>query len=754
MDGSVNTNPFAISPLTQFPFESGVDEVYPININTGNSRIEVETKAGTLAGQWQPFVHTDLRLSYTRTERKSESFSRFARFSADGWYIPVPINDLGGEVRGAWVWEDALTVFGLSPGLLGGIFQEIDSNEINDVTDVLSFQGETNLGPWDFNYRISRSTGERDALDRGWSFSATGNVPGFNFFDFTADQLDPDVFANLVGGRAVSAFAPVRPGDSGLQLPLLSSAGFDLLSDPASYSVGPFSSISERSTPGENTRESFALSTRRSFLQSPLQYLEAGLEYEASRFDFVSGDTTIYRSADGSPISLSQLGIDVFRGDNLSAIGLSDGFLTPTAEDLERLFRSLGDLSSGSDALLERRILSSVGIADPGTFTDEEELALYLQGRVDLGDFEIIGGLRYSRVDVEARTLTTPSLTLEDGTSPPDFSEQFRALVDNEGTQTSLLPRVAINWRPSDNFIVRGGYFQSVARPRIRDLSARQVPSLDLRPQFGINGDQPQLLLNQGNPDLKPSVTHSFDLSAAVYDENAGIIELSLFYKNIEDFIEFTSNATSDSLDGVVLPDDPRFQNLPDNIFIRVTKPTNNDEAAEIYGVEVSAERQFVQLPGIWSGLGVFANYTYSESEKFFVFNNVLDPISNEFIDVEISGIPFDQSPKHSGTVALTYNQYGIDASIAYSAQSERLQFFQGYGLSRYNDEDDTLDLRIEYQFDAWNGTWRVFVAGQDLLKGSEDPDTLTYIGDSAKYYTSGTFFGGRTFIAGLSVTF
>ena len=69
------------------------------------------------------------------------------------------------------------------------------------------------------------------------------------------------------------------------------------------------------------------------------------------------------------------------------------------------------------------------------------------------------------------------------------------------------------------------------------------------------------------------------------------------------------------------------------------------------------------------------------------------------------------------------------------------------------DDSDDSLDARFEYQFDRWNGTWRVFVAGLDLLKGTEDPDTLGYLGES-KYYNSGTYFGGRSIAVGFSSVF
>ena len=748
-DGSVITSQFSLDPRLSFPFEPGVDEFYQGNLDSSVNDVNTETVAGTLTAQWHPFDHTDLRLSYTRTEQTIDTSRRAGSFLATAAYSPLPIDELGGDVRGAYVWEDAFF-----PGRLLGYNQRIATENDQIETDVFSLQGETNIGLWDFAYRISRSNGSQDRLARSWGFRVTGNAFGGFFTDAPDEFLAPEAFNNTIDGRIVSPFSPIAPGDSGLQLPMLSQAGFDFFNEPANYSVGPFDGLDVVNQPGENKRTSAAFSPRYNFSDSAVKYLEVGVEYEKSRFDFLAASGTRFVPLSAATLSLSELGITEFRGGNLDAVGINSGFLSATEGQLQQLFANLHALSSGPTAILEPLELSNRTFADEGTFTDEEELAAYVQGRIDIGDLEIIGGVRFTQVDVAARILTTPTLILLDGTPDPNIADQFRDLVDDKATQSDFLPRVLVNYRPTDNLVVRGGYFQSVARPLLENLSARQSLTLDLRPVYGPNGDQPQLTVRKGNPNLRPAKTHSFDLSIARYDDNAGVLQASVFYKNIEDFLEFTSNSSSGALDDVILPDDPNFQNLPSNLFLDLSQPINNDEPAEIWGVELNVQQQFLNLPGIWSGLGAFANYTYTDSEKFFVFNNVIDPISGELVDVEVSGVPFDQSPKHSGTIALTYNHNGVDALLSYSAQSERLRRFEGYGLSQYNDEDDTLDFRIEYQLDAWGGNWRVFAAGQDLLKGSKDPDSLSYLGDSAKYYTRGTFLGGRTFIVGFSGTY
>ena len=743
-DGSVVRSRRSLDPRLHFPFEDGVDDVYPRNLRGFINDVNTETVAGTLAAQWQPFNHTDWRLSYTRTEQDVDSTRRRLSFSQSSRYLPLPIDELG-EVRGAYVWEGSRGEG--QPNLPISATRTAEANFVTNVTDVLSFQGKTELNQWTFDYRLSRSDGTTD--DLGYQFSYRLN--GASTVDLPREFLAPEVLETTVDGRLVSLFAPRHPNDDSYVLPRLNEAGFAFFNDTSNYGFNTADEIDFNPSSGENTRDSAFLSIRRDFRSPNLRYLELGVEYEASRFD-----TSLPTRIDYVPVSnltLADLGIDTFEGDILSSVGIGTGFLSVSDADFHSLLGRLGTLSSGPNPLLNAVESPTTGFSSEGAFTDEDELAVYLQGRIDIGNIEIVGGLRYSEVDVFARQFSSPALIREDGTFDFDFLERNRTLVDQRASQSEYLPRLTVNYRPSENVVVRAGYFQSVARPRISDLSGRQVPSLDLRTRYGPNGDQPRLLVRQGNPDLRPAVTHSYDLSFELYDDSAGVLGVSVFYKDIQDFIEFTSNTVTNSLDGIVLPDIPVLQNLPENVFVEVRQPTNNDESAEIYGIELNVERQFVGLPGAWSGLGIYANYTYTDSEKFFVFDNFFDPVAGDFVDIEVAGVPFDQSPQKSGTFAITYNKYGIDASIAYTAQSERLAGFGANNLSGYNDSDDSLDARFEYQFDRWNGTWRVFVAGLDLLKGAEDPDTLSYRGEP-KYYNSGTYFGGRSIAVGFSSVF
>ena len=745
-DGTVLTWLGGISPTTRFPFEEGVDEVYPYSMSSALNDTDTEILAGTLSAQWQLFEHTDWRLSYTRTEQETESTNRSTNLNISSLYRPLPIGELDGETRGAYVWEAVLgpdrnvldtTVTGAAEAGFG-----------DNITDVMSFQGTTNIQKWEFDYRLSRSTGSQESVSYEMRYGLLGGA-----LDMSRAFVSPAALGNTIDGRLVSLFAPRQPGDRSYVLPLLNGAGFDFFNDTSNFGFTDSSRLDVNFVDGENERQSSAFSMRRSFSDSILTYLELGGELEATRFTFNTPNGLNYSATDD--LSLAELGIDAFRGNLLADVGLDTGFFTVADEDFTGLIDRLETLSSGPDPILTSAVFSTAAFSSAEAFTDEQETALYLQGRLDIGNLEVIGGVRRTAVEVDARYLSGAGFIDADGNFDFEFLRDSLELVDESASEAAWLPRIVVNYRPQDNLVIRGGYYQTVSRPRIQDLSTRASVVLDLRRFFGPSGDRPVLRVRKGNADLRPSVTHSYDLSAALYDNNVGVLQASVFYKTIDDFVEFVSNATSDSLAGVTLPDNWRFQDLPDDIFVSVTSPTNNDEAADIWGFELNVERRFVNLPGAWSGLGMYANYTYTDSEKFFVFDNVFDPSTGEFIDVEVSGVPFDQSPQHSGTFAITYNKHGIDGSIAYTAQSERLNRFSGRGLSFYQDEDETLDARIEYQFSRIGGDWRIFAAGIDLLKSSEDPDTLSYQGDaSRKYFTDATFFGGRTFSVGVSGTF
>jgi len=215
--------------------------------------------------------------------------------------------------------------------------------------------------------------------------------------------------------------------------------------------------------------------------------------------------------------------------------------------------------------------------------------------------------------------------------------------------------------------------------------------------------------------------------------------------------------------DGVELPDDPRFQNLPSDIFISVSYPINNPDPATIWGVEAAVERRLDFLPGVLSGLGVYANYTYTHSKKTETQTWSTSPIYDNGVLVGREAInysyrtSFNQSPEHSGTAGLTYSSKAIDASLYYTMQARRKVANQAFNLDIYDEAVSSLDFRADYRFNLAGADLKLSVEGLNLLKGPSDASIERSVGGVAgtpKYYTSGRYFGGRSFAIGLSATF
>ena len=127
------------------------------------------------------------------------------------------------------------------------------------------------------------------------------------------------------------------------------------------------------------------------------------------------------------------------------------------------------------------------------------------------------------------------------------------------------------------------------------------------------------------------------------------------------------------------------------------------------------------------------------------------DPNDNLY---EFSGVPYSQSPKHSGTVALTYNKHDIDATLSYGFQSRALSSFYPRGLSYYAEAARTLDFRAEYYLRPGVGRYRLYVEGSNLLRGTGSPDVAYTLGDGPRFFSSATYLGGRIIKIGASATF
>ncbi|NND46000.1 MAG: TonB-dependent receptor [Xanthomonadales bacterium] len=144
---------------------------------------------------------------------------------------------------------------------------------------------------------------------------------------------------------------------------------------------------------------------------------------------------------------------------------------------------------------------------------------------------DIVAGLRYESSDTESVSLYAPTniirwdmiaglIGVNDGTGPID--------APRYGSNSLLLPSVAMSLALDDNQVVRFSASKTMARPDLFALSSRiDIGSRDFF----------QLTAQAGNPDLDPLQSTNIDLSYENYYREGSYFAVNLFHKDIKDFI-------------------------------------------------------------------------------------------------------------------------------------------------------------------------------------------------------------------------
>ena len=761
-----------IDPRTQFPFDGAVGSIYPTSVIASQGSIDQETLSLIGALQKDFSGHTDLRFDVVYTQQETTSYSAVTQPSGVARvYDNAPVNALGGMIRPVLVGEDVARnnddfLFGeitfrdfYGDGILGSVFRSGSLQpDQEQSTLVISGEGTSAFDQYQFDYGLGYSRSE-DMAPVSHNYRVGTQVGGATGI-FGLSSLGPRSFlsgealANATSdGRIISIFPAYQSvSDGQFIVPLLSAEGFDFYNTidnlPLSYSTE-----GAQESQGEEWNANFH--ARRDFNTGIVKYASVGLDYSSTEFTS-PGDiggfelgTSSFRGA--TDIGTSNLGF-IFGDGILASVGALGDFDAVTRG-------SFASFVGNVDQLLEQGLLVSSFVAEPNPEkrreTSEERIAGFVEAQANFGRLELIGGVRVDRIEVGATFFNSPDVFDVDGTRIVD-SDDFGELLTDSATQTDVLPRILANYRFSEELIARVGYYTTVSRPQIQNLTQQQLLSLNLNPLSSSTGDRPTLGVFRGNPDLEPATTHNFNFDVEWYTDDIGAIKVAAFYKKIENPLasNFEQGGLELLADDIVLPDIEAFNNLS-AVEVIVRQPVNGDDDNEVWGLEIAAERQLGFLPGVFSGLGLYANYAYVDSSSTQRLSVPFSVDPSGF--VEVSDVPFEGSPRHQGTIGPTFTGHRFEASLFYTAQSRRFASTGSYGFDNYDESVSTLDFQAIYNLALKGTDLRFVVRGEDLLSDTDDPFLQTSIGGDygvPEYSTGGTYFGGRSIFVGVGVTF
>ena len=198
---------------------------------------------------------------------------------------------------------------------------------------------------------------------------------------------------------------------------------------------------------------------------------------------------------------------------------------------------------------------------------------------------------------------------------------------------TRVLPslNLILNLDPEDVNQLRFGLSRAMSRAPLDVMNAAHVVSVD------PNGVNPTTV-SGGNPRLLPMMADQVDLSLQRYFGKGSLVSVGAFYKKISDYIGISSVAGS-------------FNGKPAFYTSQV-----NRDGGHVQGIELIYQQAFTSLPAPWNGLGMAANYTYTDSN----IKENGDRSGASFKPIDTNGLM-----KSNGGLTLWYERHGFEARLA-----------------------------------------------------------------------------------------
>lgn len=231
---------------------------------------------------------------------------------------------------------------------------------------------------------------------------------------------------------------------------------------------------------------------------------------------------------------------------------------------------------------------------------------------------------------------------------------------------SDVLP--STNWTLSltEDQLIRIGAAKTMARAPVNMMS----PSLNLNEDlYGANPGQS----TSGNPTLEPFRADQADIAYEWYYSDNSLFAVNLFYKDLESYITRSAEAEVITRNGTEYT---------------VSRPTNGS-GGYIRGYELLWQQAFDFLPSPFDGLGIYANYSYNESNV-----EQAVPLHSSF-KAPLTGLSEDVA-----NFTLWYYYNGFEARTSYSYRSEfQRDINLVKGEEGINGAEGYWDLNISYSF-------------------------------------------------------
>lgn len=347
----------------------------------------------------------------------------------------------------------------------------------------------------------------------------------------------------------------------------------------------------------------------------------------------------------------------------------------------------------------------------------------YVMGNVAIGKLTVLGGVRVERTEVEGngalQYLSPEERARRAAWVGPVTNDELRrrtiaeysGRVKRTGEYQQVFPGLHFKYQLMPNVQTRLSYSTNIGRPSIGQLIPRTT----------VNDENKTI--STSNPSLRPQLADNFDASVEYYFEPVGMLSAGVFLKEIKQFI-FTQG-------GVIVPGGN--ENGFGGEYAGYTLTTQyNGGSARIRGFELAYQQQFTFLPGIWSGLGVFANYSRNETYGNYGGATATTQVAGFIPEAANFGISYIR-----GRASLRFQFAHVGKYlISVSPSRARLQYIRGR---------DILDIKTVFKIAP---NFDFYLDVNNLFNATEY--NYAYEGDRRSY----NYKTGPQFLAGVNARF
>jgi len=278
--------------------------------------------------------------------------------------------------------------------------------------------------------------------------------------------------------------------------------------------------------------------------------------------------------------------------------------------------------------------------------------------------------------------------------------------VTEKRDYTEILPSFNIAFDTAKDQIVRFGAARVMSRPNFSDLAPiESTGALNVAFPTGA----------AGNPNLKPQIADQFDMAWEWYFNDAAILSLTYYYKDIQ---SYRTTGTYQA---------PAYNEQDEQwVDVTFTRPTNG-LGGSTDGLEVGYQQTFGHY-------GVAANYTYTNAK------------SDQEVDESIAGSgQVIGASRNMYNLTAFYEDDKFGARLMYNYRTKWYKGVSWTGAELWNDAYGQLDFSSSYDF---TDNVQLVVEAVNLT----DEEVVEFDGKASRLMS--VYQNGRRFVVGVNIRF